>query len=288
MSHLLRVVSRWWVTRREREHAVGGHLLRLPPGHQLDVLQRQWTALDYWLGEIARITFQKYPAAAAIDIGANIGDTAALISRHVRPAILCVEPSPRFLPWLRENARRIGEHVLICDAALGEEGEPITWQHRAPSTASAVAAPAGVQRCRALASVLLDYPQLQSIKLIKTDTDGFDFKILLGSVDVITEHRPVLFFEHDPSIGSDGPARSLQCIDMLARIGYRRFLVFDNFGNPLIAARDPVQIAELNGYLASNRRHGIAVYYFDICAFSDDDTDLAEALTTLIQAHLAR
>jgi hypothetical protein len=53
-------------------------------------------------------------------------------------------------------------------------------------------------------------------------------------------------------------------------------LVYDNFGTFLITIEAPQRFAELNAYLRSNRKHGRAVYYFDVCSFHDIDSDLFE------------
>jgi FkbM family methyltransferase len=257
----------------------------LPPGHKLDVLQRKWRALDRPLAGIARLVFKKYPQAAAIDIGANIGDSAALISRHVTPRLLCIEGSKEFMPWLSLNAVRIGPHVSVCDALVGKEGESVTWAKPTSRSTAAlrimpkVMTPAvATVSTRSLSSILHGYPMLDEIKLVKCDTDGFDFKILLGAQQFLNQHKPVLFFEYDPSLSKRGEEDATECIDALTAIGYRRFAIFDNFGNFLITITNAHHFMELNAYLRSNRAHGIAIYYFDVCAFAEGDEDLFESL----------
>src|SRR3981189_2700602 len=86
---------------------------------------------------------------------------------------------------------------------------------------------------RPLADVLRDHPRFRAPRLIKTDTDGTDFDILLSSLDVIGACRPILYFEYKPDIRQDGIAQSIQAITALRAAGYTRFLVYDNFGNYL-------------------------------------------------------
>jgi len=61
-------------------------------------------------------------------------------------------------------------------------------------------------------------------------------------------------------------------------INYKKFIIYDNFGNYLISINTLEQFRELNAYLRSNKKNGIVVYYFDICAFNKEDIDLYEEI----------
>ena len=86
----------------------------------------------------------------------------------------------------------------------------------------------------------------------------------------------MIFFEYYLDAGDGAAGDALEAVESLASIGYRRHLVYDNFGNFLISIEASERFAELNAYLASNRVHGRAVYYFDVCSFHETDTDLFE------------
>src|SRR6266550_2375835 len=90
---LLRRVARS-ITRRviraDRVYSVGRHRLKLPWDCCLDVYQANYKRYDWALGEIAREIFAKYPKSCAIDIGANVGDSAALICKHQDVPVLCI------------------------------------------------------------------------------------------------------------------------------------------------------------------------------------------------------
>jgi hypothetical protein len=66
-------------------------------------------------------------------------------------------------------------------------------------------------------------------------------------------------------------------VDFLIAAGYSHFLYYDNFGNLLLraTANERSILIDLDGYLASNWNKGVAVYYFDICTFHDEDAALA-------------
>jgi len=108
---------------------------------------------------------------------------------------------------------------------------------------------------KSLRTILRLHPDFSRAKLLKSDTDGSDFSIIGSSAEVISELRPVLHFEYDTGFTPDGEAEALAAVKCLFEIGYRYFLVYDNFGNYLIslAAPDIERFVDLNTCLASNR-----------------------------------
>lgn len=108
-----------------REYAVGPYTIMLPVGHRLDSYQKTYKRYDIALGEIANIIAQKYPNMTALDIGANIGDSAALICKYQKIPVLCIEGDKHFIPLLRENSARIGAHIIIEECFIGADTQYI-------------------------------------------------------------------------------------------------------------------------------------------------------------------
>ncbi|HAZ47444.1 MAG TPA: hypothetical protein DDW76_13250 [Cyanobacteria bacterium UBA11369] len=135
---------------------------------------------------------------------------------------------------------------------------------------------------KSLASILSHYPSFQNSKLLKIDTDGFDFYIIQTSIEFINKLCPVLYFEYDITFNHKGEEAGLETIQTLFDIGYEYFIVYDNYGNYLISLSNQEydRFLDLTAYLASNRKKSgtPAVHYFDICAFTDNDIDLFEAI----------
>ena len=63
----------------EKTYKIGRFELVLPSDHALEMYQTKWKLYDWILGEISRLVFCKYPDATVVDVGANVGDSAALI-----------------------------------------------------------------------------------------------------------------------------------------------------------------------------------------------------------------
>ncbi len=271
---------------QNRLYHVGPHPLILPPEHRLDHYQARWQRYDIALGEISRILAQRVPGYAAIDVGANIGDTAALLRKYAPVPVLCIEGHPDFIGLLRANTARMGNGVAIETCFIGQDGNFVNVARAQASrgTASLVGALSptpsvtGVP-CHSLATVLARHPRFAQARLLKLDTDGFDFPILIQSAAVLAQLKPVLFFEYDPSFSPQGNAEAGAAIATLEALGYRHYLVYDNFGNFLMSVDNPARFQELNIYLRSNRQYGqVAVHYFDVCACHADDRALFEAI----------
>jgi FkbM family methyltransferase len=237
------------------------------------------------------LLLDKYPDAVAIDVGANVGDTAAVLCRKRTLPVLCIEGHPRFVPYLRRNLARLPAGIEVAECLVGARAGTVPAasftadhgtamiDHGAAGAADAPGVPV-----RLLAEVLLAHPRFARARLLKTDTDGSDFEILQSSLEALAGTRPVLFFEYDPTLRPDGLAAARAAVAALVRAGYASFLVHDNFGHYVrrIDARAPTAgqaaFAELDRYLFSNLYFGRRIYYYDVCAFSTADADLCDEL----------
>jgi FkbM family methyltransferase len=209
--------------------------------------------------------------------------------RHLDIPVLCVEGHPAFIALLRRNVARLPAGIEIAECLVGPADGPVSTdqlrKHNGTATLRPALAPADTSAAqipvRPLADVLRDHPRFGRPRLIKTDTDGADFDILLSSLDVIGACRPILYFEYKPDIRQDGIAQSIQAITALGAAGYTRFVVYDNFGNYLETVEHDAaeRFLDLNRYLLSHAIFGHRdIHYLDVCAFGAQDEDLAVQL----------
>ncbi len=135
-------------------------------------------------------------------------------------------------------------------------------------------------RIRPLADILADHPRFSRPRIIKSDTDGSDFDIMLSSLDTIGKHKPVLYFEYDPTLRAGGCAAGLRLISELNKAGYQYFLVYDNFGHlmDVVIGDATGRFTDLNRYIMSHEIFGRQIYYLDICACTPQDEDVAKML----------
>lgn len=103
--------------------------LLMPLEHALPDYRVSFPDYGANLGRIARRVVHKYPTATIVDIGANIGDSAAIIHHYAgRAAILCIEPSEEYFHYLVQNAASIGPEITCIKTAVDASSGAIQAQ----------------------------------------------------------------------------------------------------------------------------------------------------------------
>jgi FkbM family methyltransferase len=207
-----------------------------------------------------------------IDVGANIGDTAALISRVVPDGkYLCIEASDFYFNALKLNVSQVAGITAV--QALCDEGQGLASVSMDVIGDSAVvkSAAGGGIRTVTIDQLVAEYAQFKHANVLKIDTDGYDFRILRGSENMLVSARPVLFFEFSPYHLKDAGEDPLSIFPFLQERGYRKMLLYDKFGYLFIEAEssETSLLERITGYTL--RRRG---EYFDILVFHDTMTPL--------------
>lgn len=275
-------------SRHEVVHIVGSASLVLPADHGLIKYRSAWQLYDEPLTYIASAIRKIRGEYRAIDIGANVGDTAAAINVGGVVSVLCIEGDEAYWGFLEKNARTLGPHIILEKSFVGGTPGYVSADalDRSRGTTSAVRAIAtgaanGVAVLR-LEQILERHASFRDALLLKVDTDGLDFDILLAHIDYLAERKPIVFFEYLIEAPEPAFQKSLECIDRLLEIGYDRFLVFDNFGNYLLSTTSCDTFRDLNLYLLSNAAFGQAVHYLDVCAFAAEHADVLDAVNAKV------
>jgi FkbM family methyltransferase len=218
--------------------------LELPLSHQLPFYRHAHPAYD---APLARIACDL--GGPVVDVGANVGDTAAAIRARCDVAVLCVEGDERFFALLERNALRLGDVELeraFVDAPARGRIE------RAAGTARIVAGDDDLPT-KPLEQVLEEHPRFASPALLKVDTDGADVPILEANIDLLARLRPVLFFEYDPHLG----ARP-EIFERLRAVGYRTAAWYEHTGERRAEVELPAHLHDL--YVGHR-----GVRYADVC-----------------------
>jgi FkbM family methyltransferase len=196
------------------------------------------------------------------EVGANIG-ASALQMLAERPAaqLVCLEPSDRFRSFLRHNLELAGylSVQVLPFAAADEVGE---MYHQADATSGTMVGSAMPGRFRQLVrTTTIDrlFSERGPIRLIKVDTDGFDFEVLRGARSTLLRDRPVISFELCPDLlgaAAEGELKWLQ------ELGYSRLLCVNAAGVPFAVTSEPSEV------MAFARGHGAD--YCDVVTCPDE------------------
>jgi len=225
-------------------YRIGTVELELPLSHELPFYRHDHPRYDRQLGAIAAEL-----GGPVVDVGANVGDSAAAIRAESAVPILCIEGDPGFYALLERNARKIGgvelEHALVEGPARGRI-------HRGAGTAHVVQGDDALP-AKPLAQILDEHPAFARPALLKIDTDGMDVPIVLANLSLLERLRPVLFFEYDPHLGA-----SPEVFERLRERGYATADWYENTGEHVARVDLPAHLHE--------RYHGHgSVRYADVC-----------------------
>jgi FkbM family methyltransferase len=257
------------------EVCCGAYVLQAPVTHVLATLGRHQPLRDLCVGMAAKCITAKYPEATLLDVGANIGDTAAMMATYSGNKIIAIEPSDYYATLLRRNLRQIPNEVVVHEVVVAD-GTGITGNLRHGS-GTAVIKPqegAGTVASKTLAEVADD-----RTRFVKLDTDGFDFRIIQAAAEWLVLFKPALLFE-DQIRNQHDLHEARQTLHSLVACGYHHFIVWDDPGNLVTVTSDIADLEILNDRLCAlwegDGRKDVCNY--DILCLADEDRDVSDCV----------
>ncbi len=175
---------------------------------------------------IRTILPQASASGVFVDVGSNIGVTAAAVLRHTPLNLVCVEPVPINADTIRRIMQHFGfsSRVELVQSAVGEESGEISMtmpnhggarqsglSHVLKSGEQASAEDEVI--CVPLRT-LDDILRGKKVVAMKIDVENFEYPVLCGARTILREQHPPLIIEL-----WDNHVRS-QCISLLQELGY--------------------------------------------------------------------
>jgi FkbM family methyltransferase len=248
--------------------------------HELPFILNYYPYYSSNLGRVSSYISTKYSDLKIIDVGANIGDSVAILRSYVDSSILCVEAHPLFLELLIKNTNQFKD-ISIAVSYLGDRSETCSMQFEdlggtahLSVTTNLINPNQNQVSIITLDDLLGNYPSFLKTKMMKIDTDGFDGKIIRGSKKILQCSKPVVFFEYDPYFLNQQGDDGISIFHTLKEIGYAGVIIYDNFGRLLLTlpSIDFDRLQEIHSYFSNRNSH----LYCDICIFHAEDQDLYE------------
>ncbi|HVT85796.1 MAG TPA: FkbM family methyltransferase [Chitinophagaceae bacterium] len=234
--------------------------------------------LNAQFGRLASAICYKYSDMAAIDIGANVGDTIAVLKSFVEIPIVGIEGDEISFKFLKKNIQQFLD-VSIVKAFLGDKPETISANFSSVgwnTTISPSEKGADQVSIRTLDDVISsEIKKDLYYKLLKSDVEGFDTIVLRGATKIINRFKPVLFFEYNRTIMKRNGEEGLSTIFSFRDFGYDKIVFFDHVGTLLLSTSlaNKEVITHLHEYISSDKN---LLGYFDIAIFHESDTDISE------------
>lgn len=251
---------------------IGKYRLRLPLSHELPFYRKLFSEYALNLGRVSFYTARKYPDLRMIDIGANVGDSVAIVRMFIEIPILCIEGEPHFFKLLAENTEHI-PGIELEQTFVGAEGDSVRAIQVARGNAQIfLGTDPGDARISTLGIALACHPHFSTAKLVKLDAEGFDCKIIAAERKRLKSNKPVLFFEYYPSCCQLAGHDPLSTFPLLSEMGYSTLLIYRNTGRYVVSlkAHQTFAIQHLHSCLVESRG------FCDIVAFHNEDDDIAD------------
>lgn len=253
---------------------IGNQKIKAPLSHPLKYILKKLPQFGFNVTRLVQYTHQHYPDTRAIDIGANIGDTAAFINNYKNLPVLCIDGDPQYFKLLEQNTTQYSQ-VHRCLSLIGENNEQSTKTLVRDKGTASLEETENPVSFRSLENILEEFSAFQTSRFLKIDTDGYDTIILKGAKNFLATQQPVIFFEYDPYFILKQRENPFQIFEHLKECGYEYLLIYHNIGDYLVSielSTDNTKIIDLVNYYAG--REG--VIYADICAFAKKDKVLFE------------
>lgn len=258
---------------------IAGYPLKV---NNLNPLRNWYDSHPHYNSELKRVAKsiqKKYPKSGIIDIGANVGDTLAIIMSEVETEFICIEGDKLVFDLLEQNSSQF-KNVKIFNQYLGEFDEDIEAEVTKKGWNSTIKK-AGTDntekkiiKIKTLDNLLAAEENINNYKLLKVDTEGYDVKIIRGAQKFLKSSKPVICMEYNRdnmnAIGEDG----LSTLVLLRELGYDKILIYESEGRLILSTslREKELIEDLHDYIDGLKS---TIYYFDFCIFHESDCDLA-------------
>ena len=273
---------------------IGPYVLRLPRGHSLPLLKKNFPLYDEFICALSK----NIENGIAIDIGANVGDTALLIAQgNPKMEILAVEPDQDFFCFLKNNVKNncLQTQIKMIRSFISNQKGKFTTK-KAHGTAYMVKNELADNAISSISISELIKNHVHNeneIRFIKSDTDGYDYQILNSIYEYLTTSsiRPIIFYEHqtfpneslDTHLFDDKDISSRieqyeNSIKNLVNLGYNNFTILDNYGTPMFVNSTYKNLFEFGKWIYNSqvRNKPGSVYYVDVAICTDKDSSIIQ------------
>jgi FkbM family methyltransferase len=253
------------------DFSLGAYNLCLPLSHELPFYRRKFPDYAGNLGKVSLYARRKYPNLTMIDVGANIGDSVAIVHSYSDHPVLCLEGEPRFFQLLKKNTRNLPA-VEIEQTFIGAPGDHVGSIDARRGNAQVLLGPIpGRASICTLSEALARHPRFARAKLLKIDAEGFDCRIIAAETKLLKVNKPILFFEYYPKCSELVGQKAFPVFTTLSSLGYSLILIYQNLGRYFMSLTlDQVDALEDLHHFISDQDG-----FCDVVAFHKEDLEIA-------------
>tara|TARA_B110000211_G_scaffold202001_1_gene233879 strand:- start:5406 stop:6251 length:846 start_codon:yes stop_codon:yes gene_type:complete len=238
--------------RIDQKIKIGSRIMVLPPEHPLSMWTSLYKDYDNFLPKLVK---EMSSNESIIDVGANVGDTLfRFIDTNSKPNYFSIEADQYFFKYLKKNKglleKDIQDRVTLINELVGNNLKGNLTQKSNLGSKFLVESPDGLET-KSLDKIIID-GNIQNIKLIKVDVDGYDYNVLLSAMNEIKKNKPSLFFEYM----SLNKTEYIELIKKLYEIGYSEWTIINNYGSAIFENK---HYKDVLGYIDSKKNSEIII-----------------------------
>jgi FkbM family methyltransferase len=254
---------------------IHGYTILMPERHHLKQILEREPLRENLLAQVSRILMQSEDDVF-VDVGANIGDTAAVVYANASriPCSILIEPSDFYFDYLKLNQGKFPKSKILQNFVAHEY--PIQnlsgSLHHWGGTAKFVENDEIKSTDQASQIDLIEVISAR-VKLVKIDCDGMDFRILKSVIPRLRKHSPAFYFENEIT-SPDQLTQSKDVFKLFEKAGYKYVIVARNCGALVYGGEigETLQdILELQ-YVLHAQGLSSAIYYTDILVFNSSQS----------------
>jgi FkbM family methyltransferase len=211
-------------------------------------------------------------AGVVIDVGANIGDGVALLRGNgVDAPIFAIEGALIYADLMRKNVGHLGGVEIVFSLLTDVPNDNVLL-----ATSKGTGAPiTGASEVPVLTlEQVCDHHGVSDVSILKTDTDGYDAKVLRGARRILKDLGPVVFVEVDDVLLKRNGDSAEGLIRFIEDQGYEYIVAWDNDGVFVGSRSIAVGISDWTERFPG----GPGTQFIDIAAFKPADAKLFEAV----------
>lgn len=252
---------------------VFGRELLMPRDHSIT---ENLVHFPYYNSNLPRLVAQyqqfRKEKFAILDIGANIGDTLIMLRQVSDLPVHCFEGDPFYFQLLEQNSKGIA-NCYLHPVLLSDKPSTLKVRnniHLGTSTFIGDAEDGTPMNFSSVDHFLAEHHPEEPVGLIKSDTDGFDLRILRGAAETLRKYRPIVFLEFDRTLFEKNGDDGLQFLEFMAGLNYDGLVVYDNFGKLLCltSLKEKDTVKALLSYI---RNQKLGAPFYDLAIFPAGD-----------------
>jgi FkbM family methyltransferase len=251
---------------------IGQNKLKMLLSQKTPFFYAKYGTYDRALPRICEMLAEIDKKLILIDVGANIGDTASLVSEKVNNgSIFCIEGDKKYLNFLKQNISMIKNNNIFIEQNFcidNLENNQLIIEAKNGTAHLSFSGESKLKNIDTLDNMIDRNKIFMDANLLKIDTDGFEITVLKGSKKILRNVHPAIFFEFTPEAYIENKQDPIDLINLLYLFGYNKSLFYDNFGNPIgiYDLENKREIIKLIEKIDNNR-----IFYYDILCIHRDD-----------------